>query len=476
MAIAKITPVILCGGAGSRLWPLSRSMYPKQLLALYTENTMLQDTALRVAGDLFAPTIVISNHEYRFIVAEQMRTVGIGPVEIILEPMGRNTAAAATVAALRVYKKNPDAIVLLLPSDHVIEDVPAFHKAIEQGTQAAQNGAMVIFGIQPTQPETGYGYIKRGEVLEELEGCYVVDRFVEKPDLATAINYLKEGDYLWNGGIFLFSAKYFLDEVKGSNPGILTACELALREGRADMDFFLLDELEFGKVESDSIDYAVMEKTKTAVVVPMDIGWSDVGSWSALWSIGEKDEHQNVVQGDVRLINTRNSYVRSQKGLVAVIGLSDVIVVNTEDALLVASKKEVQDVKSLVETLKTEGRDEVIISHRIYRPWGWYETHFEGPGFLVKRISVNPGAALSLQRHAHRAEHWVVVSGVATVTKGSVELQLNVNQSIYIPVGEIHRLQNSTEEPVLIIEVQTGDYLSEDDIERLQDTYGRSSS
>jgi mannose-1-phosphate guanylyltransferase / mannose-6-phosphate isomerase len=335
--VTKITPVILCGGAGSRLWPLSRSMYPKQLLALHTENTMLQDTAQRVTGDQFAPTVVISNHEYRFVVAEQMRTACVEPGEIILEPVGRNTAAAATIAALRTSENNADAIVLLLPSDHIIWDVSAFHKAVDQGMRAVQEGALVTFGIQPSQPETGYGYIKMGEAFDGAEGCYVVDRFSEKPDLETATQYLDEKGYLWNAGIFMFSAHQFLEEIEIARPAILTACKTALRAGREDLDFFMLDESEFGKVESISIDYALMENTDAAVVVPVDMGWSDVGSWSALWEIGEKDEHQNVIQGDVRVINTSNSYVRSQKGLVAVIGLDDVIVANTEDALLVAT-------------------------------------------------------------------------------------------------------------------------------------------
>jgi mannose-1-phosphate guanylyltransferase / mannose-6-phosphate isomerase len=471
----EIVPVILSGGSGTRLWPLSRSLYPKQLLALHSERTMLQETGVRTLGEKFAPPLIICNFEHRFIVAEQLRGVDVTPGDIILEPMGRNTAAAAAVAALRAIENNPDPIILLQPSDHVIGDTPAYHLAVESGLQAARQGSLVTFGIHPDSPETGYGYIRTGDAVDGLSGCFDVDRFVEKPNGETALGYLADGRYVWNSGIFLFSAKRYLEELERLKPDILTASRAAIENGQRDLDFFHLGEEEFGKAESSSIDYAVMEHTTSAVVVPVDMGWNDIGSWSALWDIGEKDDQQNIVQGDVILADTRNSYIRSQKGLVAVIGLEDIVVANTEDAVLVSSKERVQDVKEIVDRLRQGDRPEVVFSHRIYRPWGWYETHVEGPGFLVKRITVNPGAKLSLQKHAHRAEHWVVVSGIATVTKGQEELLLEANQSIYIPVGEIHRLANLHEEPVSIIEVQTGSYLSEDDIERLEDTYGRTS-
>jgi mannose-1-phosphate guanylyltransferase / mannose-6-phosphate isomerase len=471
----EIVPVILSGGAGTRLWPLSRSLYPKQLLALHSERTMLQETGGRTLGEKFARPLIICNFEHRFIVAEQLRAVDVMPGDIILEPMGRNTAAAAAVASLRALENSPDSIILLQPSDHVISNTPAFHLAVKSGLQAARSGALVTFGVHPDGPETGYGYIRTGEAIDGVTGCFDVDRFVEKPDRETAAGYLADGRYVWNSGIFLFSAQSYLEELERLKPDILAACRAAIDTGQRDFDFFHLGEEEFGKAESASIDCAVMEHTASAVVVPVDMGWNDIGSWSALWDIGEKDDQQNVVQGDVVLADTQNSYIRSQKGLVVVIGLEDVVIANTEDAVLVSSKERVQDVKEIVDRLRQDDRPEVIFSHRIFRPWGWYETHVEGPGFLVKRITVNPGAKLSLQKHAYRAEHWVVVSGIATVTKGQEEMLLEANQSIYIPVGEIHRLANLHEDPVSIIEVQTGSYLSEDDIERLEDTYGRTS-
>jgi mannose-1-phosphate guanylyltransferase/mannose-6-phosphate isomerase len=471
--MGTIVPVILSGGAGSRLWPLSRSLYPKQLLPLNSPKTMLQETAARVSGQDFAAPIVVCNHEHRFIVAEQLRDDRIAAAAIILEPVGRNTAPAVAVAAITAIAADPHATILVLPSDHVIADIEAFTRAASTGVKAVKAGRLVTFGIEPNCPETGYGYIKTGAAEATAPGCFSVADFIEKPDASTAERFLLDGGYLWNSGIFLFSAQRYLDELERFNPGIVIACKTALGNGGQDLDFFRLDRAAFEQAEALSIDYAVMEKTADAAVVPVSMGWNDVGSWSALWDIGEHDQNGNVINGDVVTHETENSYIRSRRGLVAVVGLKDIIVANTEDAVLVASKDKAQDVKIIVDQLIADGRSEPLYHTRVYRPWGWYQTLETGDKFQVKQITVKPGAKLSLQKHRHRAEHWVVVTGVATVTKGENRFDLRENESTFIPIGETHRLENVTESPVSIIEVQSGDYLGEDDIIRLEDTYGR---
>ncbi|MBE0574598.1 MAG: mannose-1-phosphate guanylyltransferase/mannose-6-phosphate isomerase [Desulfuromonadales bacterium] len=479
-----IIPVILSGGAGTRLWPLSRELYPKQLLPLVGERTMLQETVLRLEGlaDLAAP-LVVCNDAHRFMVAEQLRQVGQAADTIILEPVGRNTAPAVAVAALQSMVDGNDPLLLVLPADHVIPDAVALCAAISAGVAAVQNGALLTFGIMPTAPETGYGYIKRGAALD-LRGAestphpspltpYVVERFVEKPDLATAEQYLASGDYYWNSGMFLFKASTCLAELAKTAPKMLAACELSWRGRIADLDFTRLDAEAFAACPADSIDYAVMEKTEQAIVIPLDAGWSDVGSWAALWEVGASDDQGNVSKGDIISIDCKDSYFYSGTRLVAGIGLQDVVVIETADAVLVAAKDRVQEVKQVVEQLKKLERDEYLLHRRVNRPWGAYESLDAGDGFLVKRITVNPGARLSLQSHRHRAEHWVVVRGIAEVTCENVIQTLEANQSAYIPIGTRHRLSNPGDEILEIVEVQTGQRLSEDDIERFDDQYGR---
>jgi mannose-1-phosphate guanylyltransferase/mannose-6-phosphate isomerase len=479
-----IIPVILSGGAGTRLWPLSRELYPKQLLPLVGERTMLQETVLRLEGlaDLAAP-LVVCNDAHRFMVAEQLRQVGQAADTIILEPVGRNTAPAVAVAALQSMVDGNDPLLLVLPADHVIPDAVALCAAISAGVAAVQDGALLTFGIMPTAPETGYGYIKRGAALD-LRGAeptphpssltpYVVERFVEKPDLATAEQYLASGDYYWNSGMFLFKASTYLAELAKTAPKMLAACELSWRGRIADLDFTRLDAEAFAACPADSIDYAVMEKTEHAVVIPLDAGWSDVGSWAALWEVGASDDQGNVSKGDIISIDCKDSYFYSGTRLVAGIGLQDTVVIETADAVLVAAKDRVQEVKQVVEQLKKLERDEYLLHRRVNRPWGAYEGLDAGDGFLVKRITVNPGARLSLQSHRHRAEHWVVVRGIAEVTCENVIQTLEANQSVYIPIGTRHRLCNPGDEILEIVEVQTGQRLSEDDIERFEDQYGR---
>ncbi len=490
-----IVPVILSGGAGTRLWPLSRELYPKQLLPLVGEHTMLQETLLRLTGlpDLLAP-LVVCNEAHRFLAAEQLRAIGQHPAAIILEPVGRNTAPAVAVAALQATAGGGDPLLLVLPADHVIRDAAALRRAIAAGVGPAEQGALLTFGIVPTAPETGYGYIRRGErrgagdennqPLEE-EGfsriaalvsdfnVYSVAEFVEKPDLETALNYIESGDYFWNSGMFLFRASVFLAELERYAPLMLAACRRAWAGRVADLDFTRLDAAAFAACPADSIDYAVMEKTARAAVIPLSAGWSDVGSWSALWEVGEGCAAGNVCHGDVINIGAQNSYLYAGSRLLAAIGISDLVVVETADAVLVASKDRVQEVKQVVERLKAMGRNEHLLHRRVNRPWGAYEGLDAGDGFLVKRITVNPGASLSLQRHRQRAEHWVVVRGTARIVCGDDILTRTANQSVYIPIGAVHRLENPGEAPLEIIEVQTGDYLGEDDIERLEDRYGR---
>ena len=474
MPSGVITPVILSGGSGSRLWPLSRALYPKQFLALAGELTMLQETALRVAGDGFAAPLVICNEEHRFLVAEQLRAKGCHPSEIILEPVGRNTAPAVCVAALKLFTAGEDSLMLVMPSDHVIAAPDRFLQAVATATRAAAAGALVTFGITPARAETGYGYIKAGPRLDAHEGVHTVERFVEKPNETTAEAYLADGSYLWNSGIFLFSAAAYVAELEHNNPAMVEACRKALLAAERDLTFCRLSMDAFATSPSDSIDYAVMEKTARAAVVPVDMGWNDVGAWSALWDIGEKDANGNMVQGDAVLHKARNVYVHSDEQLVAVVGLEDVVVVATDDAILVTSHDHVQDVKHIVDHLKAERRDEHALHTTVHRPWGSYRGVDRGERFQVKRITVKPGERLSLQKHHHRAEHWVVVEGTALVTRNEDQLYVYENQSVYIPIGAVHRLENPGKVPLRLIEVQSGGYFGEDDIVRLEDIYARS--
>ncbi len=473
-----IVPVILSGGAGTRLWPLSRELYPKQLLPLVNEHTMLQDTLVRLRGaEGLGDPLVVCNESHRFLVAEQLRQVGIDPAAIFLEPVGRNTAPAVAVAALQVLAKDEDAVLLVLPADHAVADPAALCAAIEAGRQWAEAGQLITFGIVPTAPETGYGYIKAGKALGAGGNALTpraVERFVEKPDIDTARRYTASGEYYWNSGMFMFRAAVFLRELESLAPAILTACRNAYAAASRDLDFTRLDAAAFAACPADSIDYAVMEKTAAAAVIPLDAGWSDVGSWSALWEIGPQGTDGNVTFGDVALEGAKNSYIYAGSRLVAAIGVEDQIIVETADAVLVAGKDRVQEVKSIVARLKAQNRSEATLHRKVFRPWGAYECIDAAERFQVKRITVNPGATLSLQMHHHRAEHWVVVRGTARITRGDEVLMLSENQSTYIPLGVSHRLENPGKITLELIEVQSGSYLGEDDIVRFEDSYGRS--
>ena len=470
----KITPVILSGGSGTRLWPMSRGSYPKQFLPLSSEQSLLQETASRINDPArFTAPLVVCNVEHRFVVAEQLNQLGINPLAIILEPAGRNTAPAAAIAALMLTKTDPNAIILLLPSDHIIADEKAFRNAASIAARATADDYFVTFGVKPDRAETGYGYIHRGPPVKDHGGCFAVREFVEKPDSSTAARYLATGTYNWNSGMFLFSAKVFLAELERLEPEIVSACRASIDAAQTDLDFVRISEQAFSACPSKSIDYAVMEHTNHAAMIPIDIGWSDVGSWGALWDIGAKDGANNMVSGDVTIFDTQNSYIRSEGPLVTALGIENLVVVATEDAVLVTSKDRTQDVKTIVESLKSRGRDEATSHRRVYRPWGYYQTVHDGKRFQVKRITVNTGASLSLQLHHHRAEHWIVVNGTANVRKGDEEFVLNENESTYIPINTIHRLTNLGKMPLNLIEVQSGSYLGEDDIVRYEDDYGR---
>lgn len=476
MASQTIIPVILSGGAGKRLFPLSRLLYPKQLLPLGGTRTMIQETALRVADPArYAPPFIICNHEHRFIVAEQMREISVAPGEIILEPEGRNTAPAAAVAAELIARNDPDALMLLLPSDHIIENFAAFDAAVAQAATAiAHTPGLMTFGIRPTAPETGFGYIERGGPWSEGGGAHQVAQFREKPDLATAEAWLAAGRHDWNSGMFLLPVSLFLAELQRHAPAVLDGARSAIAGGQRDLDFFRLDPAAFAATPSISIDYAVMEHTDKAGVVGAELGWSDVGSWGALWEIAQKDADGNVLRGDVVQHGSSNSYVRAEgRQLVTLVGVRDLVVVATDDVVLVADRNKAQDVKALVEKLEASGRTEPVSHRRAYRPWGWYETIDKGERFQVKQICLKPGGRLSLQKHYHRAEHWTVVSGTGIVTRSEESFLLEENQSVYIPLGAIHRLENPGKVPLVLIEVQSGPYLGEDDIVRFEDTYGR---
>jgi mannose-1-phosphate guanylyltransferase / mannose-6-phosphate isomerase len=468
-----VHPVILSGGAGSRLWPLSRSLFPKQLLALAGERSLIQDTVLRVQDKDFQPPLIVCNVEHRFLIAEQMREAGVLPQAIMLEPVGRNTAPAAAVAALMIVEKDPDGVMLLMPADHVVRNGTAFTKALNQAIRAAEHDHLVTFAITPDSPETGYGYIRRGTPLSGQQDCFSVARFVEKPDAATAADYVASGDYGWNSGMFVFRASLFLAELERLEPKMMAHCRAAFQNGKKDLDFFRLEETAFTAARSVSIDYAVMERTDKAAMVPVEMGWSDIGSWESLWSASPRDPSGNAVKGDVLLHGTHNSYLRSEGPLVAAVGLEDVVVVATSDAVLVSHKSASQDVKRIVEQLERQGRELHTTHRKVFRPWGSYEGIDNGEGFQVKHIIVNPGAKLSLQMHHKRAEHWIVVSGLAQVTCDEKVFPLKQNESTYIPLGSRHRLENVGSEPLHLIEVQSGAYLGEDDIVRFEDTYGR---
>lgn len=470
-----IIPVILSGGTGSRLWPLSRELYPKQLLPLVNGNTMLQNTAERLSGinDISAP-MVVCNEEHRFMVAEQLRLIGMPPSAVLLEPVGRNTAPAVAIAALEAMATGHNPVLLVLPADHVVGDVRAFQRVVEAGKSLAIGGKLITFGIVPKSPETGYGYIKTGGRLNDtVEDAYAVERFVEKPDMEMAREYVASGDYLWNSGMFMFSASRYIDELQKFAPDIVASCKKAHAGAKRDLDFVRLDKEAFSASPGISIDYAVMERTADAAVIPLDADWSDVGSWSALWEIGERDNNGNVIKGDVVFHDTHDCYINAGSRLVATVGVENHVIVETADAVLVAHKDRVQDVKAIVGQLNAKKRQETITHRKVFRPWGAYQSVDNAERFQVKRITVNPGASLSLQMHHHRAEHWIVVKGTARVTRDDEVIVLSENESTYIPLGVKHRLENPGVIPLELIEVQSGSYLGEDDIVRFDDVYGR---
>lgn len=467
-----IIPVILAGGSGTRLWPLSRKLHPKQVLALLGDRTLVQETVLRLRGLDAAAPVVICNDEHRFIVAEQLRDLGEHPAALILEPVARNTAPAVAVAALYALAQSPDAMLLMLPADHLITDSSAFHTAVVQAMDYARDGHLVTFGIIPAAPETGYGYIMQGAAMPHGPGRKI-RRFVEKPDTVTAEGYVRSGQYFWNSGMFVLRADAVLAELTRFAPEIVRGCRESLEKAVSDLDFLRLDHDAFAACPEDSIDYAVMERTDRGVVVPLSCGWSDLGSWDALWQAGEKDDDGNVTRGDVLLCDVRDSFLHAETRLLAAVGLENHIVVETSDAVLVSPRDRVQEVKKLVDRLKAQNRVEAVSHKKVFRPWGHYESIGQGERYQVKRITVAPGHVLSLQKHFHRAEHWVVVRGTAVVTRDGEEILVRENESVYLPLGAVHRLANPGRIPLELIEVQVGGYLGEDDIVRFEDVYGR---
>ena len=467
-------PVILSGGSGSRLWPQSRQEYPKQFLSLTdSQSTMLQQTALRLEGLDTSPPIVVCNQSHRFIVAEQLLQVNAQPEAILLEPCGRNTAPAVTLAAMYAAKHHGNPVLLVLPADHVIANVATFQSAVNKGALAARQGMLITFGIQPTRAETGYGYVHGSEAVPGFEGIFKVAQFIEKPPLERAQAFVDDGNYFWNSGMFMFTASRYLEEIKRFNPDIYKQCQLALDAAEKDRDFTWIDSPLFAACPSDSIDYAVMEKTDAAAVAPMDAGWSDVGSWQSLWEIQSKDAQGNVRQGEVIAIDSHNCLISAEKHMVAAVGVSDLVIVDSADAILVTTRDRAQDVKKVVTELEAQGCSRHLFHRKVFRPWGHYDSIDNGDRFQVKRITVKPGEQLSLQMHHHRAEHWIVVRGTAKVTCGEKTLLLSENQSTFIPLGTTHRLENPGKVNLEIIEVQSGSYLGEDDIVRFDDSYGR---
>jgi mannose-1-phosphate guanylyltransferase / mannose-6-phosphate isomerase len=473
MTDARIHPVILSGGSGTRLWPVSRESFPKQLWPLLSERTMIQETALRAAGAGFAPPVVVCNEEHRFLIAEQLRAAGIAGARIVLEPAGRNSAPAVAAAALLVAEDDPDAVLWMMPADHAIADGAALLRHLDTAAETARTGRVVLFGMRPTSPETGYGYIETGAALS-MAGVQDVARFIEKPDADMAAELVGSGRHLWNSGMFVFTAQTLIEELAAHAPAVLDGVRRAVAGRSADLDFIRLEAAAFRATPSISLDHAVAERTGRAAVIPADIGWSDVGSWDALWELAPKDAHGNAAVGDVVLEDAENCYVRSDGRLAAVVGLKDAVLVVTEDAVLAMHRDHAQDVKTLVDRLKRSARPEAVAHNRVYRPWGYYEVLTRGERFQVKRLVVKPGQKLSLQKHFHRAEHWVVVTGSALATRGDQEVLVQENESIYIPLGEVHRLENPGKIPLALIEVGSGPYLGEDDIVRIEDTYGRS--
>ena len=476
MPATSIHPILLCGGSGTRLWPLSRALFPKQLLNLASDRSLLQETALRVAGTPFAPPVVVCNEDQRFLVGQQLAEVGIRPAMILLEPVRRNTGPAIAAATLAIEAAHPGAVVLALPTDHVVARPERFREAAAAAVPAARGGSLVTFGIQPTRPETGYGYIRRGAAHAQVPGCYRIAQFVEKPDKQRAEAFLTAGDHSWNSGMFLFTTSVMLSELGRQRPAMLAACKAAVAAARKDLDFARLQAEAFGAAEGISIDYAVFEHASDAAVVPIDIGWNDLGSWAAMLEIGNRDPSGNVALGDVVALDVEGSYLRTEGPILAAIGLRDTVVVVTDDAVLVAARSEVQRVGQIVEMLKRDKRAEHESHTTVHRPWGRYKVLERGTNFQVKQVTVVPGAKLSLQLHRKRAEHWVVLQGQATVTRGEDVMLLTANQSTFIPIGTLHRLENKGETPLSLIEVQTGEYLGEDDIERFDDAYGRGPS
>jgi mannose-1-phosphate guanylyltransferase / mannose-6-phosphate isomerase len=471
--VAQVTPVILCGGTGMRLWPVSRESYPKPFWPLASDRSLIEETARRAMGVGCAPPIVVCNQEHRFLVAEQMRLAGISNPTILLEPVGRDSAPAVAAAALLIAESNPDAVLWIMAADAVITDVEAQHEALRHAVRTAADGLIVTFGMRPSSPETAYGYIETGETIDAAGAVHAVRRFIEKPDAATATRLCASGRHLWNSGMFVATSRTLLSELARHAPDVLEAVQKAVADRRPDLGFIRLEAQAFALSPKISIDHAVAERTTRCAVVPADFGWSDVGSWDALWGVTRKDAEGNAAIGDVTLQGARDCYIRSEGILTAVVGLRDVVVVSTKDAVLVMDRHQAQSVKNVVETLRRDARPEAVSHSKVWRPWGFFESLIQGDRFQVKRIVVNPGQRLSLQKHYHRAEHWVVVSGSALVTRDHETILINENESIYLPLGCVHRLDNPGRIPLTLIEVQSGSYLGEDDIVRLEDTYGR---